>query len=710
MAVSTRSSEPCTCHPLTVIHPWILSGLAMPHSPPAKRQRVVQDESVDKDADVAVKMEDMVEFPMQIIGEAAPPVHREYHCHCCGRAFRSRAALISHQRHKHPVDEPPSDIGEDAESSGTPTSGTVAAPPAGSSDSPFSTMLLDVVAGGDRNVAAILRADADEAREQAKTAIRSASARVEKKRATSDSSDSPSTTAAASQKGSRDFSFPTVTAEAVAGEDCDVLALVRAQAEEAYQQAKGAMRSAAARFGEEEATSDSNDPPCTTAATSLQSSRDSSQPGAAGHYICEDCGRCFSTRSGLSKHKCTRLRPGDVFCRWCGHGFPGEEDLRMHSCPVDFEEVLPDMVREGGGATLPMMVFPCPSCGHAFRRRYDLERHLDDGATSCLRRQATKKAMERASEAAVALHRRRVGRSLQTSISPFLLFLKSMVVKQQNSLPGPVMYVPFADPSLIPWDFHRLGCILRGQAGPLPYQSSMILKWQARMVAAAAIATVGWTARWVNLAGFPPAPGDREGLAMYIERMEMSLMVAWEQDVSVMNEKIISCNTKSTRSIKNPSLARLRHRHLVNTVRGIVERLYAAGDLLIENTMDEIIKLISCQGMPADGYTMKLARGFISFLVPIPRGSGLHLGSGTRNGLATLTGEMPHVYKADSVMADRLQQVKRLLELKWDDIGPSVLKPHTITIADINTMLCVWSAAGCVPVASSHDHVMRAVG
>lgn len=280
-------------------------------------------------------------------------------------------------------------------------------------------------------------------------------------------------------------------------------------------------------------------------------------------------------------------------------------------------------------------------------------------------------------------------------------------VRQQHLPPGPVFFVPFANPELIPWDLWKMAETVKAEAGSSSASPDAdgTVTHNLRLMATGILATFGWTVAWVRCLGFAPLPCTPACL----KHLRAALFRTWGMDEPIMNPQILCCNGRSFRGACDAETAQGKIEAIIRDVRDLLDRVEACGPGLLEGSMDDVMAAVAGRGFPADGYSAKLASGLLPRLgLPMPDGTGLALGSGTRAGLSSLTGESPECYRMLPVTRERLEWVRGCVECLWDQTGRAVEKPD-ISCNSIVTMLCVWSAAGFPEEAVAHDHVMSAV-
>ena len=266
-----------------------------------------------------------------------------------------------------------------------------------------------------------------------------------------------------------------------------------------------------------------------------------------------------------------------------------------------------------------------------------------------------------------------------------------------------MLFVPFADRGLVPRDLWRLAEVINAEASQWP--TDTVSHHMVRILAAAIINTLGWTVAWARIVGYPPVPCTQA----YESQVRGALFHAWRNGAVITNPKIVSTNARSFRGYSSACKTTTKIEEIMQDIRGILCRLDAAGPDLLEQPVDEVLRVAGGRGFPGDGYMAKLARDLLWHLgLRLRLGPSVILGSGSRAGLAALTKEDPKCYLVQAVARDRMDLLLRSLEAQWEGTGSAVSKP-SISSDDIATMLCVWSSSGFSVRATSHSQVMAHV-
>ena len=306
--------------------------------------------------------------------------------------------------------------------------------------------------------------------------------------------------------------------------------------------------------------------------------------------------------------------------------------------------------------------------------------------------------------AGINTKRGNVKRTMRRHMPCFIRFLQSMVTMQSQARPGPVRFVPFADDRFIPWDAWKISRAIKAVAPPRPSKGPAREQYQLRMFAAAVIATLGWTGDWARAIGFPPVPCNRD----YEGRLRRALVHTWRNSLQLMNVRIRACCSRSWIHACSIGIAMRKIDKVIGDVRGILNRVAGAGPAVLHSTVDHALLEVCGHGFPREGYSYKLARGLLPHVgVDLPHGETLPMASGTRAGLAALSGESVEAFSLPAVAKERLTWALGIISEEWPCINPDVPMPE-FNIDHVMTMLCVWHAAGQPDSFSPHRHVMSA--
>ena len=335
--------------------------------------------------------------------------------------------------------------------------------------------------------------------------------------------------------------------------------------------------------------------------------------------------------------------------------------------------------------------FVCPDCNKAFGHKHHLKRHAEAGVCTGAEKyqRGTGGILEGGGRTGFNLQRR-----MARAVAPFTEYTRALVALQSQYEGGPVDFVPLGGKCL-PRDMWALAkCIeaAMGRAG--------VLASSPRVVAACAIVSLGLTDRWAAMVDLPPAdPADPH----YFKDLEAKLLIEWALQRPVFNARVLAANCHSTTGIDSRKRASQRISQFMEKVRGISTRAPAAAAHLHRGHVNEAMEALQGNGIPVDGYTMKMTLSLwcnlgICMLVDFSS-INYPMGSAPLAALSHFIGQEIH---DDLDFARKcLHWLKVLVQRDWETNQPVVAETNQPVIAlpvftelQLQAVLCTWWSSG----------------